>query len=101
MASAAADTSEYATEEKVYGFHGPMLYVAKVLKTQVDPATKKNKYFLHYDGWNNKWNEQVRGLRRWTPGQSRLDSSRRRPRDCHSGRSAPGGRAPSPCLTHR
>lgn len=49
----------FESGEKLYAYHGPMLYTAKVLKTQTDPSTGAQKLFLHYDGWNNKWNEWV------------------------------------------
>lgn len=64
---------------RVLAFHGPLIYEAKVLrlhekgKTYVDSAEghlavddafpqalyDQNAYFLHYKGWNPKWDEWV------------------------------------------
>lgn len=43
--------------EKVLCFHGPLLYEAKILKVQL--KEKSTKYFVHYAGWNVKWDEWV------------------------------------------
>lgn len=44
--------------EKVLCFHGPLLYEAKCIKSQIK---EKNvvKYFIHYSGWNKNWDEWV------------------------------------------
>lgn len=39
--------------EKVLCFHGPLIYEAKALKSQVT-KDKQVKYFIHYAGWNKK-----------------------------------------------
>lgn len=41
------------TGEKVLCFHGPLLYEAKALKSQIC-KDKQVKYFIHYAGWNKK-----------------------------------------------
>ncbi|XP_033209807.1 mortality factor 4-like protein 1 isoform X2 [Belonocnema kinseyi] len=44
--------------EKVLCFHGPLIYEAKCLKSQVTKE-KQIKYFIHYAGWNKNWDEWV------------------------------------------
>ncbi|XP_076350198.1 mortality factor 4-like isoform X4 [Tachypleus tridentatus] len=46
----------YQEGEKVLCFHGPLLYEAKCMKTQV--KDKQMKYFIHYSGWNKKKNKK-------------------------------------------
>lgn len=41
------------TGEKVLCFHGPLIYEAKALRSQVS-KDKQVKYFIHYAGWNKK-----------------------------------------------
>ncbi|OQR75825.1 mortality factor 4 protein 1-like [Tropilaelaps mercedesae] len=48
---------KFQENEKVLCFHGPSLYDAKCIKAQVKDKT--NHYFVHYLGWNNKWDEWV------------------------------------------
>lgn len=43
--------------EKVLCFHGPLIYEAKCLKSQI--RDKQMKYFIHYNGWNKNWDEWV------------------------------------------
>lgn len=43
--------------EKVLCYHGPLLYEAKCLKSQI--KEKHLKYFIHYSGWNKNWDEWV------------------------------------------
>lgn len=43
--------------EKVFCFHGPLLYEGKIQKIKV--KDKIAKYFIHYSGWNSKWDEWV------------------------------------------
>lgn len=38
-------------------FHGPLLYEAKCVKTNI--KEKQIKYFIHYSGWNKNWDEWV------------------------------------------
>lgn len=35
-------------------FHGPLIYAAKALKYQI-MKDKQVKYFIHYAGWNKKY----------------------------------------------
>jgi mortality factor 4-like protein 1 len=56
--------------EKVYAWHQNMLYEAKILRLEF--RTKPNStrlgetepyYFIHYQGWKNKWDEWVNNSR--------------------------------------
>ncbi|KAJ6617905.1 MRG-domain-containing protein [Mycena sp. CBHHK59/15] len=55
----------YSTGENVLCYHGPLIYVAKILKTQT--VDEKNTitgkeglhYFVHYKGWKTTWDEWV------------------------------------------
>lgn len=38
--------------ESILGYHGPLLYIAKVL--QVDVSGDKEMYFIHYQKWSKK-----------------------------------------------
>uniref|UniRef100_T1GNH3 Mortality factor 4-like protein 1 n=1 Tax=Megaselia scalaris TaxID=36166 RepID=T1GNH3_MEGSC len=49
---------KFADGEKVLCFHGPLIYEAKLLKSQVT-KDKQIKYFIHYAGWNKNWDEWV------------------------------------------
>jgi len=49
---------EYKVEEMVLAHHRNMLYPAKVLKRRVK-KTGEPSYFIHYQGWNSKWDEWV------------------------------------------
>ncbi|XP_054707348.1 mortality factor 4-like protein 1 [Uloborus diversus] len=48
---------KFTEGEKVLCFHGPLLYEAKCIKSQV--KEKAVKYFIHYSGWNKNWDEWV------------------------------------------
>lgn len=49
----------YNAGENVLCYHGPLIYVAKILKTQAADESEKNTitgkegehYFVHYKGW--------------------------------------------------
>ncbi|KAM3393030.1 hypothetical protein ACQJBY_013948 [Aegilops geniculata] len=43
--------------EKVLAYHGPLLYEAKVQKTE--NREDEWRYFVHYLGWNKNWDEWV------------------------------------------
>uniref|UniRef100_A0ACD5YAJ8 Uncharacterized protein n=1 Tax=Avena sativa TaxID=4498 RepID=A0ACD5YAJ8_AVESA len=43
--------------EKVLAYHGPLLYEAKVQKTET--REDEWRYFIHYLGWNKNWDEWV------------------------------------------
>ncbi|KAJ3385166.1 Esa1p-associated factor [Lobulomyces angularis] len=56
--------------EKILCFHGPLLYEAKVLKKEIWEGKSNEEdgphYFVHYQGWKEKWDEWVpesRGLK--------------------------------------
>ncbi|XP_055676910.1 mortality factor 4-like protein 1 [Lutzomyia longipalpis] len=49
---------KFAEGEKVLCFHGPLIYEAKALKSQV-LKDKQVRYFIHYAGWNKNWDEWV------------------------------------------
>ncbi|KZV54551.1 mortality factor 4-like protein 1 [Dorcoceras hygrometricum] len=51
----AADSSPFLVGEKVLGFHGSCLYDAKIL--QVEMHKDGWRHFVHYLGWNKKWDE--------------------------------------------
>ncbi|KAJ7645828.1 MRG-domain-containing protein [Mycena rosella] len=62
----------YNTGENVLCYHGPLIYVAKILKTQtVEEKDEKNTitgaegthYFVHYKGWKTTWDEWVPATR--------------------------------------
>lgn len=41
-------------------YHGPILYEAKCLKRRMETDGGNGaQYFIHYKGWNNKWDEWV------------------------------------------
>lgn len=51
-------TQKFVEGEKVLCFHGPLIYEAKCLKCR--PSEKETfEYFVHYAGWNKKWDEWV------------------------------------------
>ncbi|KFM81339.1 Mortality factor 4-like protein 1, partial [Stegodyphus mimosarum] len=52
-----APKARFSDGEKVLCFHGPLLYEAKCLKSQI--KDKHMKYFIHYSGWNKNWDEWV------------------------------------------
>ncbi|KAJ3136144.1 Esa1p-associated factor [Physocladia obscura] len=47
----------FSAGDKILCFHGPLLYEAKVLKT--DQRGDGQYYLVHYNGWNTKWDEWV------------------------------------------
>ncbi|KAJ7034745.1 MRG-domain-containing protein [Mycena alexandri] len=61
----------YNTGENVLCYHGPLIYVAKILKTQAADENEKNTitgkegehYFVHYKGWKTTWDEWVPAAR--------------------------------------
>ncbi|GAA5857196.1 hypothetical protein JCM8547_009364 [Rhodosporidiobolus lusitaniae] len=56
---------DYAENEKVLCFHGPLMYEAKILKAEYwEPGKTKSgqtgpHYFVHYKGWKQTWDEWV------------------------------------------
>ncbi|KAF8582395.1 MRG-domain-containing protein [Ramaria rubella] len=55
----------FTINERVLCYHGPLIYEAKVLKTETwDEATTRSgsvgpHYFVHYKGWKQTWDEWV------------------------------------------
>ncbi|KIP01536.1 hypothetical protein PHLGIDRAFT_32514 [Phlebiopsis gigantea 11061_1 CR5-6] len=55
----------FGVNERVLCYHGPLVYEAKVLKTEHwDESNTKNgevgpHYFVHYKGWKQTWDEWV------------------------------------------
>ena len=43
--------------EKILCFHGPLIYEAKIQQVEIQNSIPK--YFIHYRGWNMKWDEWV------------------------------------------
>ena len=39
------------------------VYEAKVLKIETDPIKNKRKYFVHYSGWNSRYDEWIKKSR--------------------------------------
>ncbi|KAI9310955.1 MRG-domain-containing protein [Dichotomocladium elegans] len=61
---------QYAVDERVLCFHGPLIYEAKILDREwfVDHEELKGPcYLVHYKGWKNTWDEWVPETRvlRW------------------------------------
>ncbi|XP_064619068.1 mortality factor 4-like protein 1 isoform X2 [Lineus longissimus] len=52
-----APKPKFQEGEKVLCFHGPLLYEAKCVKSEV--KDKVVRYFIHYNGWNKNWDEWV------------------------------------------
>ncbi|CAK5278018.1 unnamed protein product [Mycena citricolor] len=65
------DTPTFTVGENVLCYHGPLIYVAKVLKAQPAEPDEKNTitgqdgqhYFVHYKGWKTTWDEWVPAAR--------------------------------------
>ncbi|XP_054756378.1 mortality factor 4-like protein 1 [Lytechinus pictus] len=49
--------TKFSEGERVLCFHGPLLYEAKCVKSEV--KDKMIRYFIHYNGWNKNWDEWV------------------------------------------
>jgi len=53
----------HAEGERVLAYHRELLYEAKVMKRErrIDPDTNEldYAYYLHYNGWNDRFNEWV------------------------------------------
>ncbi|UYV84114.1 hypothetical protein LAZ67_X001216, partial [Cordylochernes scorpioides] len=48
---------KYKEKQKVLCYHGPLIYEAKCIK--LDIIDDEPKYYIHYNGWNKKWDEWV------------------------------------------
>jgi len=51
-------SSDFAIDETVLAYHGSCIYSAKIVRTQPQP-TGEALFFVHYLGWNKKWDEWV------------------------------------------
>lgn len=67
---------EYSADELVLAYHGDDLYSAKVLK--VEQFDGSWQYFVHYIGWNKKWDEWVDSRRIVRDAPENLKGSRSR-----------------------
>ncbi|KAJ2754437.1 Esa1p-associated factor [Coemansia pectinata] len=60
-----AMTLLFKPNERILCFHGPLLYEAKVVKTELRDGTDPDApdpgphYFVHYKGWKQTWDEWV------------------------------------------
>ncbi|KAJ3480362.1 hypothetical protein NLI96_g8407 [Meripilus lineatus] len=69
MAAAAAPPAYFSINERVLCYHGPLIYEAKVLKTETWDMTNTKlgtigqHFFVHYKGWKQTWDEWVHPTR--------------------------------------
>ena len=58
---ACSDKSRYQEGEKVLSYHGPLLYEAKIIKSERRKIMGNDHvfYFIHYLGWSKNWDEWV------------------------------------------
>jgi len=74
----------YEDGEKVLAYHQMLLYEAKILKKQTyeNPGgdNPKQRYFVHYQGWNDRWDEWVDSDRvlKFTEGNRKLQEDLRK-----------------------
>ncbi|CAM9432310.1 unnamed protein product [Ectocarpus fasciculatus] len=54
---AASNKSKFKADDKVYAMDSGDLYEAKVIKLK--PSGEQFTYFLHYMGWNSRWDKWV------------------------------------------
>lgn len=59
MAKRPTEIKEYKVGDWVLGFHGDLLYKAKVLKKKDGPTPALHQYFVHYLKWSRRWDEWV------------------------------------------
>ncbi len=53
-------TALFSEGDTVLAYHGPMIYESKVLKFQESSlGAGRFQYYVHYLGWNKKWDEWV------------------------------------------
>ncbi|GAA5798082.1 MRG-domain-containing protein [Helicostylum pulchrum] len=58
----AKDKYIFEKDEKVLCYHGPFIYEAKILrreKKDEDEQDQEYRYFVHYKGWKQTWDEWV------------------------------------------
>ncbi|EIN12865.1 MRG-domain-containing protein [Punctularia strigosozonata HHB-11173 SS5] len=76
-------TITYAANERVLCYHGPLIYEAKVLQVEDwDAANSRDgsegpRYFVHYKGWKQSWDEWVPPARllKWEEKNIQLQKS--------------------------
>ncbi|KAL5559102.1 hypothetical protein UlMin_035313 [Ulmus minor] len=51
------DSSSFSEGEMVLAYHNTLIYPAKVIK--IDGQADEWRYYVHYPGWNKKWDEWV------------------------------------------
>nr|CAB3263904.1 mortality factor 4-like protein 1 [Phallusia mammillata] len=49
---------KFSDGERVLCFHGPLMYEAKCMKSEIRDGSK-SFYMIHYNGWNKHWDEWV------------------------------------------
>ncbi|CAM9227841.1 unnamed protein product [Scytosiphon promiscuus] len=54
---ASANKNKFKADDKVFAMDGGDLYEAKVIKLK--PSGEQYTYFLHYMGWNSRWDKWV------------------------------------------
>ncbi|CAJ0862853.1 7221_t:CDS:2 [Entrophospora sp. SA101] len=61
--------------ETVFCYHGPTYYPAQILDTKINyiGGTVGPQYFIHYKGWNKKWDEWVPEDRIFEMTQERIN----------------------------
>ena len=73
----APKSAKFTDGERILCFHGPLMYEAKCIKSELRESNKGYYYLIHYNGWNKHWDE-------WVP-ESRVlkynDSNLQRQRD--------------------
>jgi mortality factor 4-like protein 1 len=81
-ASSVPPTPTYSVKEKVLCYHGPLVYEAKILKSQKfdDTNTKTGitgqHYQVHYKGWKQTWDEWVPPSRLLKWNEQNLDTQK-------------------------
>jgi len=66
--SAEDEKFDMKVDEKILAHHRNMLYEAKVVERRLTGNPPTPSYFIHYKGWNNKWDEWVAAdrIKKWT-----------------------------------
>jgi len=57
------ETRNFHKDEKIYAFDGPWLYSARILNVSYDNDTRTKKYRIHYSGWSDDYDEEVKSDR--------------------------------------
>ena len=55
----APKTCKFVDGERILCFHGPLMYEAKCIKSELREGNKGFYYLIHYNGWNKHWDEWV------------------------------------------